>query len=210
MPIFIGSRITVREAISTYGLNTKAGLIEHAGARLMRSRTPAILTVSNTFRHKAGGAAADRPGAFGPGVYDGGGVQAAVVYTVKMSCSNLANVTMVFERFERSTGGRPDHEVPRRQGIESWGLPAAPGRTQAKAVTDDDDGMRCSACPLPTQMYGYKLLEGRWLLPDDTNAVVMTTKLAGDEGGNVGIGLPYGTPEERARVPGRGAVFDPI
>ena len=42
----------MREAISTYGLSTKAGLIERLGARLRRISRLVLLTISNTFRNK--------------------------------------------------------------------------------------------------------------------------------------------------------------
>ena len=52
VPIFSGARITVREAISTYGLSNKTGLLDRLGAHLLFVPRMLLLTVSNTFRKK--------------------------------------------------------------------------------------------------------------------------------------------------------------
>jgi putative ABC transport system permease protein len=52
IPIFSGARITVREAISTYGLGAGAGLLDRLLARMERIPRLVLLTISNTFRNK--------------------------------------------------------------------------------------------------------------------------------------------------------------
>jgi putative ABC transport system permease protein len=52
IPIISGARITVREAISTYGLSTNTGLLERALAKARFISRLALITISNTFRHK--------------------------------------------------------------------------------------------------------------------------------------------------------------
>src|SRR5690606_21371097 len=52
VPLFSGARITVREAISTYGLNTRAGRLDRWLAGFQRLSRLIILMISNTFRNK--------------------------------------------------------------------------------------------------------------------------------------------------------------
>jgi putative ABC transport system permease protein len=52
VPIFQAARITVREAISTYGLSTKVGTLEKVMNKLRVLSRIMIVTISNTFRHK--------------------------------------------------------------------------------------------------------------------------------------------------------------
>ncbi len=52
VPIFSGVRITVREAIKTYGLIAGSSLLDRALAKIQRIPQMVSLTISNTFRHK--------------------------------------------------------------------------------------------------------------------------------------------------------------
>lgn len=52
VPIFAGARITVREAISSYGLGGGEGWLERLLARIQRLSRLVVLTISNTFRNK--------------------------------------------------------------------------------------------------------------------------------------------------------------
>ena len=51
-PLWTGSRITVREAISNYGLRAEATLLDRLMAKLRYLPELLALTISNTFRHK--------------------------------------------------------------------------------------------------------------------------------------------------------------
>ncbi|MCK4726183.1 MAG: ABC transporter permease, partial [Anaerolineales bacterium] len=51
VPIIAGARITVREAISTYGLTTKPGLLERMLNKGRYISRLLLITISNTFRH---------------------------------------------------------------------------------------------------------------------------------------------------------------
>jgi putative ABC transport system permease protein len=203
VPIIMASRTTVREAISTYGLSTKAGLLDKIIAKMRFLTRLTILTISNTFRHKA------RVSLLQIALVLSGlvfmmvvGVRDAVVYTVKDVMFQIlgANVTMMFEDFERI-----DHveemtmQYPGVKAIESWGLANVTGRKQGQKFSDDDDSILMFGVPLPTQVYGYMLLEGRWLTPEDQNALVMNSKLARDMEVGVGdwITIRYAEKNER-------------
>ncbi len=53
IPITSAGRITVREAISTYGLSTRVGILDRALNKIKILTRMLILTISNAFRHKA-------------------------------------------------------------------------------------------------------------------------------------------------------------
>jgi len=205
----------VREAISTYGLSTKAGLLDRLIARLRFLSRLMILTVSNTFRHKA------RVVLLQIALILSGlvfmmvvGVRDSVTYTVRDVIFKIlgANVTMVLER-----GERIDHmskltlEYPGITAVESWGLANPNIRLQGKKATDDDPQVLMLGVPLPTEVYGYQLISGRWLSPDDNYALVMNTKLARDEGFKLGdwVTVKYEEKNERD-FQIVGLVFDPI
>ncbi|UCG26041.1 MAG: hypothetical protein JSW55_08675, partial [Chloroflexota bacterium] len=52
IPVISGSRITVNQAISTYGLSAKPTLLDRAFSRTRRVPRLLVLTVTNTFRRK--------------------------------------------------------------------------------------------------------------------------------------------------------------
>ena len=52
VPIIAGARITVREAISTYGLGGGVGWLERTLARVRRLSRLILLTLNNTFRNR--------------------------------------------------------------------------------------------------------------------------------------------------------------
>ncbi len=215
VPIFFAARTTVREAISTYGLSTKAGIIDRTVARLRFLTRLTILTISNTFRHKA------RVLLLQLALVISGlvfimvvGVRDSVSYTVKDVIFKIlgANVTMIFERSERI-----DHiekltlEYPGIKTVESWGLANPTLRKRGEKATKDDKSALMLGVPLPTQVYGYQLRHGRWLTPEDQYAMVLNQKLAEDVGVTVGdwVTVKYGEKNERDwQVVG--LIFDPV
>ncbi len=215
IPIILASRTTVREAISTYGLSVKTGLFARLLVKLRFLSRLTVVTISNTFRHKA------RVALLQVALVLSGlvfmmvvGVRDAVVYTIKDVMFDIldANVTLVFDRFERI-----DHiqdltmKYPGVKAIESWGLGQVTGRKQGQAASDDDEQILMMGVPLPTNVYGYKLMAGRWLTPEDQNAIVINTKLARDMEVGVGdwITIRYAEKNERD-FQIVGLTFDPI
>ena len=52
LPLWAGARITVREAISTYGLTGAVGFVDRAVARVRSVPYSALLVIGNTFRNR--------------------------------------------------------------------------------------------------------------------------------------------------------------
>ncbi len=197
IPIFSGSRITVREAISTYGLATKAGLLERVLARARRISRLVLLTISNTFRHKR------RVILLEIGLVLSGlmfmtvvAMRDSVEYTVDDIFLGIfnADVTLVFDQPERInyiedlTLAHSDVKA-----VEMWGLSGATIRPAGQAESEDDEGVTMFGVPLPTELYGYQVRAGRWLDPNDQFAIVLDQELADEIGVGVGdwITLQY-------------------
>jgi putative ABC transport system permease protein len=214
-PILSAARITVREAISTYGLSTKAGLIERLGARLRFLSRIFLLTISNTFRNKWRVALMQvvlvLSGLIFMMVIS---VRDSVVYTVNDVIFAIlgADVTFVLDdayRIDYVADIALAH--PQVRAVESWALRNVRIRPADQPYSEDDERSTLFGVPLPTGMYGYQLRRGRWLEPTDSYAIVLNQRLAEDVGVGVGdwVTVRYGEDQERDwQVVG--LIFDPI
>ncbi len=215
IPIFSGAHVTVREAIATYGLTTKTGLIERVGARLHQISRLLLLTISNTFRNKWRVALTEI-------VLVISGLTFMMVISVRDSIIYTVNdvifvilggdITMVFQAPERI-----DYleelalAHPEVSAVEMWAVRNADIRPTGQPASEDDESALLFGVPLPTQMYGYQMRQGRWLEPGDTYAIVLNQRLADEVGVGVGdwVTIKYSENQERDwQVVG--LVFDPI
>ena len=216
IPIFSGARITVREAISTYGLSTDAGLVERIIAKAKRISRMVLLTISNTFRNKL------RVVLMQITLVLSGLIFMVVVSlrdSVTYSINDIlfeilnANITLLFEDSERISN---IEEItlahPEVEAVEMWGLINGTMRPAGQEESDDDEDAILFGVPLPTQLYGYQLREGRWLQPDDTYAIVLNLDLAEDVGVGVGdwVTVVYGENDKEREWQVVGLVFDPL
>jgi putative ABC transport system permease protein len=92
-----------------------------------------------------------------------------------------------------------------------WGFTSAKIRLMGQPESDDDKSATVFGVPLPTELYGAQLRVGRWLKPDDTDAVVLNQKLAEDLGVGVGdwITLDHGL-KGTSDWQVVGLLFDPV
>jgi putative ABC transport system permease protein len=215
LPVFSGARVTVREAISTYGLNTKAGLIERIGSKVRRISRMVLLTISNTFRNKWRVVVMQI-------VLVLSGLIFMMVLSVRDSISYTVN-DVIFQvlgsdaTYLLDGSYRIDYVEkvalanPEISQVELWAILNAKIRPAGQPESEDDKTALIFGVPLPTDMYGYQIREGRWLDPDDSYAIVLNRKLADDVGVGVGdwVTIKYGEFQERDwQVVG--LVFDPI
>jgi putative ABC transport system permease protein len=215
IPILSGARITVREAISTYGLSTQAGLIERVGSRLRFISRMALITISNTFRNKWRVLLMEITLVLSGLIFMMTlSVRDSVEYTVNDIIFKIlgADITMLFEdpqRIERVS--ELVQAFPGVSDVELWDLRNITMRPQGQPQSDDDEDGLLFGVPLPTDLYGYQLRAGRWLDPRDQYAIVLNEKLAEDVGVEVGdwITVRYAENQERDwQVVG--LVFDPV
>lgn len=215
IPIYNASRITVREAISTYGLSTNTGLIERLLAKARYISRMVLITISNTFRHKG------RVVLMQIALVLSGlvfmivvSVRDSVLYTVNDVIFAILNadITMIFEDAQRVsyieeiTLAHPDVKA-----VEMWGLTGANVRPAGQEESEDDESITMLGVPLPTQLYGHHLRAGRWLVPEDTHAIVLNQDLAEEIEVSVGdwVTVQYEEKNERDYQV-VGMIFDPV
>jgi putative ABC transport system permease protein len=215
IPIFVGARITVREAISTYGLNVKAGLLERVLGKMERVSRTILLTISNTFRNKRRVILTQISLVLSGlifmmilGVWD------STAYTFGDLIFSILrfDVSLAFEdperihRVEELTLTHPDVEA-----VEMWGLDSGTIRLADQPESDDDESVLLFGVPLPTTLYGPQMRAGRWLEPGSTQAIVLNEKLAEDAGVGIGdwVTIDHGVKGESTwQVVG--LLFDPV
>jgi putative ABC transport system permease protein len=215
LPIMSGARITVREAVSTYGLSTKTGLIERLGTRLRFISRMVLITISNTFRNKWRVLLMEITLVLSGLIFMMTlSVRDSVEYTVNDIIFKIlgADITMIFEQPQRVDRIRELVQAyPGVQEVELWDLRGVTMRPRGQPESDDDEDGLLFGVPLPTDLYGYQLRAGRWLDPRDEYAIVMNQALAEDVGVGVGdwVTIRYAENQERDwQVVG--LVFDPI
>jgi len=187
VPVIGGVRTTAREAIDTRGLGADfgQGWLDQLVGRIRRLPRPLMLSLRNTFRRKARIALTLTTLVLG-------GVMFIVVISVQASMNNTFQVLLhdfghdVMARFDQP------HRVGRLvevaesvegvEGAEVWG--------GAWASLSLPDGGVSEAylwgVPRDSEMFSPRIVAGRNLLPDDTRAILLNSKIADDEGIRVG------------------------
>ena len=215
VPIIVGARITVREAISTYGLGGGSGL-ERLLAKVQHLSRLILLTLNNTFRNRGRviitQLALVVSGLMFMMIMN---VQDSVAYTFGDLIFSILkfNVSLQFEEPERMQEvERLTLVYPGVKNVEMWGYDAgAKIRPGGQRESNTDKIVTLFGVPLPTHLYGPQLRAGRWLQPDDTYAVVLNQKLAADVGVGVGewVTLDHGSQGESTWLV-VGLLFDPV
>lgn len=216
VPVFGGARITVREAISTYGLGGGGnGWLERILAKLQRISRLVLLTISNTFRNR-GRVILTQLTLVGSGLIFMMimSVQDSVAYTYGDVLFSILkfNISLQFEDAERINEVETlTRAYPGVEDVEMWGLTSAKIRPAGQPESNADKMVDLFGVPLPTNFYGPQLRAGRWLQPDDTHAVVLNQKLAEQIGVGVGdwITLDNGSQGESKWLV-VGLLFDPV
>jgi putative ABC transport system permease protein len=187
-PVLAGARITVNQALSTYGLGRgRFGrsmldrLVEGATSALPALSRPTRVSLRNTFRRKGRLALTLSTLTLGGAIFIAVlSVHASLLttldraleywnYEVELSFANSHRIQQI-EREAMSIPGVAD--------AESWN-----GNTARRQRPDGHEGPNMSVLGVPadTQMIQPVLLEGRWLRPDDTNALVLNTEVIKEE-----------------------------
>lgn len=215
VPIFTGSRITVREAISSYGLSAQTGRLSRWLAKTQQLSRSLLLVISNTFRNKwrviltqltliGSGLIFMMVMSVGDSVrYTFGDLLFSILqFDVSLAFEDEERIDQV----ERLTLSHPDVRA-----VEMWGFGGGTIRRADQPESNDDEGAVMFGVPLPTQLYGPQLRQGRWLEPTDTYAVVLNQKLAEEAGVTVGDWIIFDQAlygESQWQVVG--LLFDPI
>jgi putative ABC transport system permease protein len=214
-PLLSGVRITVREAISTYGLDGSASTLDRLIVRAVRIPYTILLTIGNTFRNKRRVVIIEIAlvvaGAIFMMVV---GVNDATQFTFGNRLAEIHNyqVTLALEETERVQAiENIAQSIGGVAATESWlVLPATARPISQEEATVTDQRVSLFGIPAETALYKPQIEEGRWLRMEDVNAAVVSKAVAEQEGWRVGdvITLEDGNGRELT-VEIVGTLFDP-
>jgi putative ABC transport system permease protein len=176
LPVLKGSRTTVQKALTSTGLSgdqpTK-GRLDELLERLRWISRPILVSLRNTFRRKGRLALTLATLTLGGAIFMAVlNTQAALDRKVEESVKYFqADVNLDLARPYRIEEVRREAEsIPGVERVEVWALASAE-LVKADAAAPDTVGLL--APPADSSLVDPTLLEGRWLLPEDQNAIVV-------------------------------------
>lgn len=195
-PVIMGTRVTVREAIGSYGLG-KGHFGTSAFDRLLvgssvdkakstsfwrrRLSRPVLLSLRNTFRRKARLAMTLTTLILAGAIF-------IAVFSVRASLLSTLDNWMSFYQFDIDVQLDREYrlervkqetlKVPGVVDVETWGFY---NTRRQRPDGSDSDNIMLFAPPVDTQMVKPTIAAGRWLRPDDHNATVVNTITFRDE-----------------------------
>jgi putative ABC transport system permease protein len=190
IPVLRDTRITVREAITSYGLgdstNTE-GRLDRMLERLRGVSRPVRLSLRNTFRRRSRLALTLITLVLGGAIF-------ASVFTINSSLAGTFDQVMRYTTYDVVVNLREpvnaESAITEAEAVP--GVEQAEGWIVANAVRLRPDGtqnsnVRLTAAPTDTDRIRPTLLEGRWLQAGEANALVVNIDFQNDEGDiNVG------------------------
>ncbi|HEX6384089.1 MAG TPA: FtsX-like permease family protein [Anaerolineae bacterium] len=182
-PIRRGVGVTVREAISEQGLGKGqfgTHLIDHfivGLRRIIPMERPAQISLRNTFRRKTRLALTLITLSLASAIF-------IAIFSVRASLQQTLDDALHYfdydvlvqfsrpyrvERIQRAAEG-----VPGIEAVETWGFANA---RRVRPDGSESDSIIVYAPTADSTMLNPVIIEGRWLRPDDTNAVVVNTDI---------------------------------
>ena len=188
-PVFSGVRLTVRDAISNYGISASygKGLLDRLLARWRGLPRLLALTLRNTFRRK--GRVALTQIAL---------VMAGVVFIMVISSAESFSHTVTFLTnslgfkvqigFQRPVRNEEVQAIIAAQpNVEHVEMSLFEGSTAYRGKDDvKGEDIFLNGVQPDSQLIKLPLIQGRWLLPADDHAVVLTNEVAGKLGVQIG------------------------
>ncbi len=183
-PVIAGTRVTVREALTDYGLGGGEfgeSFIDRLLKQVRSLSRPLLLALRNTFRNRGRLALTLVTLILG-------GATFIAVFCVRDSLLLTLDEALAYFQYDIEI----DFSRPYRiEQIEREAL-SVPGAVSAESwlfvpslrIRDDDsesDRLLTIGLPAGTEMLRPTLLEGRWLLPEDENAVVINSEVVKEE-----------------------------
>ncbi len=191
IPLRSGMKITVREAISSYGLTGAIGFVDRAVAKASNIPYTILLTIGNTFRNRS------RVIIIEVALIVAGmifmmviGVNDATNYTFGNKLAKIHNYQVTFALQETARSQELEAiagSVADTTTIESWLVLPASARPISQAESDVSDArVTVFAQPPTTDLYKPEIEAGRWLRPGDTQAVVVSKAVSDNKGWQLG------------------------
>jgi putative ABC transport system permease protein len=201
IPIFGGARVTVREAISTYGLGGASGLLDRWLVKLDFIPRVVSLTLSNTFRNK-------KRVLLTQITLVGAGVIFMMVMNTRTTLQHTfgdvllsiyeANVLLDLKdeaRIKSIESLTTSH--PEVTAVEVWATAKGTTRPLGQPESNEDNTINLRGVPTPSVTYIPEMRAGRWLNGGDDYAVVLNQELAEQLGVRVGDWITIDLPTTR-------------
>ncbi len=184
-PIIIGVRVTVREAISEYGLGKgRFGsswldrlLLKIQNSAILRRRLsrPLLISLRNTFRRKTRLTLTLITLILGGAIF-------ITVFTLRVTMLTTLDSWLDYFRYDVAVQFDRDYRIERieRESTKVPGVKEAETWAFYNTRRERPDGSHSDnlilfAPPADTTMINPTVIDGRWLLPEDENAVVINS-----------------------------------
>jgi putative ABC transport system permease protein len=181
-PVLNGARMTVYEAINSYGVSGHFGehLLDRLIARIQLLSRPIRLALRNTFRHKGRLVFTLSTLTLGGAIFVG-------VFCVRDALNRALDDSLRYWNYNVIvyTGRAYNVEQLQRQALGVNGVLQAEAWGSDSAVRVFPDGRESRsfevvAPPAETKLLSPILLQGRWLRPDDMNAIVLNSDVVAE------------------------------
>lgn len=191
IPLRAGMTITVREAISTYGLSGAVGFVDKLVAKARRVPYIILLTIGNTFRNRRRVLVIEIALVVAGTIFMMVmGLNDATNYTFGNKLAEVQNYQVTFDTDQPQRAGLVESAALGVDGVtavESWLLQSASIRPRTQLESDVEDArVTVYGQPPETTFYQPDLIAGRWLLASDTNGLVISQRIAKEQGWTVG------------------------
>lgn len=180
VPVLNGTRLTIREAVSDYGLGSGQfgrSLFDRLLERIRRLPRPLLISLRNTFRRKARLALTLSTLTLAGAIFIAvSSLRAAMDVAITETFGYiLSDVNVSFDRSHRIQQLEPlVTSVPGVVRAEGWGM------SSAQVLSDDESSsveIFIYAPPADSTLIEPTMTAGRWLLPEDENAIVIGNHL---------------------------------
>ncbi len=183
-PIVSGTGLTVREAISENGLGQGrfgTNIVDYLLQQIRGVSRPLMISLRNTFRRKTRLILTLLTLTLA-------GTTFITIFSIRASLLLTLDDVLKYWNFDIQVRFEKEYrikkieraalQVPGVAAVESWGFQSV---RRLRPDDTESDNILLIAPPADTQMLQPTLLEGRWLRPNDTNAIVINTDLLADE-----------------------------
>ena len=183
-PVLAGTRVTVHEAVNSYGLSANhfgRGLLDRLLHLVRGLSRPLLLSLRNTFRRKG------RLALVLTTLILAGAIFMSVL-SVQSSLRHTLDDAMRYWQYDIGVGFAQSYRLDELERValsapnivdaEGWGFKSV---VRMRTPTEQSDSIVLVAPPTDTDFIDPILLDGRWLHPDDGNALVINTDLLKDE-----------------------------
>jgi putative ABC transport system permease protein len=215
LPIYLGARVTVREAINTYGLSSGSNWLDRLLVKFQSLPRLISLTLSNTFRNQ-------KRVFFTQITLVGAGIMFMMVMNTRATLSHtfgdiLLSIFQVNILLDLEDEGRIKQletltlTHPEVTAVEVWGTAKGTARPLGQPESNDDSNVNLRGIPLPSRTYVPQLRAGRWLQTGDEYAVVLNQEVAHEMGVGVGDWITINIPPQRESTwQVVGLLFEPV